>query len=87
MCDFSVDYRAFDTTNIINIHKYLTKKHNVKYLSLLKKNVYWIINYHISASNYTIRMLLSHHKCMTQHTVVKLHPNEYSQELLIFICS
>ena len=24
--DFSVDYRAFDTSNIINIHKYLMKK-------------------------------------------------------------
>ena len=36
--DFSVDYRALDTSDIINIHKYLMKKHNIKYcLSLLKK--------------------------------------------------
>ena len=35
----------------------------------------------VSASNYTRRMLLSHHKCMIQHTVIKLHPHEYSQEL------
>ena len=28
--DFSVDYRAFDTSNIINIHKYLIKKHDIK---------------------------------------------------------
>ena len=27
---FSVDYRAFDTGNIITIHKYLMKKHNIK---------------------------------------------------------
>ena len=27
-CDFFVDYRAYDTSNIINIHKYLMKKHN-----------------------------------------------------------
>ena len=26
----SVDYRAFDTSNVINIHKYLMKKHNIK---------------------------------------------------------
>ena len=26
VCDFSVDYRAFDTGNIIDIHKYLIKK-------------------------------------------------------------
>ena len=29
--NFSFDYRAFDTTNIIDIHKYLTKKHDIKY--------------------------------------------------------
>ena len=28
--NFSVDYRAFDTSNVINIHKYLMKKHNIK---------------------------------------------------------
>ena len=28
--DFFVDYRAFDTSNIINIHKYLMKKHGIK---------------------------------------------------------
>ena len=38
MYDFSVDYRALDTSDVINIHKYLMKKHNIKYcLSLLKK--------------------------------------------------
>ena len=28
--DFSVDYKTFDTSNIIDIHKYLTKKHDIK---------------------------------------------------------
>ena len=28
--DFSVDYRTFDTSNIIDIHKYLMKKHDTK---------------------------------------------------------
>ena len=27
---FFVDYDIIDTSNIINIHKYLTKKHNIK---------------------------------------------------------
>ena len=27
---FSVDYRPFDTSNIIDLHKYLIKKHNIK---------------------------------------------------------
>ena len=28
--DSSVDYRASDTSNIINMHKYLMKKHDIK---------------------------------------------------------
>ena len=28
--DFAIVYRAFDTSNIINIHKYLMKKHDIK---------------------------------------------------------
>ena len=27
---FSVDYKTFDTSNIINIDNYLMKKHNIK---------------------------------------------------------
>ena len=27
---FSVDYKTFDTSSIINIHKYLMKKHDIK---------------------------------------------------------
>ena len=29
--DFSVDYNITDTNNIINIHKYLMKKDDIKY--------------------------------------------------------
>ena len=36
--DFAVDYRAFDTSNIIDIYKYLIKKHDINQgFSLLKK--------------------------------------------------
>ena len=36
--NFSVDYNIIDTSNIINIHKYLMKKHDIKScLELLKK--------------------------------------------------
>ena len=28
--DFFVDYRAFDASNIIDIHKYLMKKYDIK---------------------------------------------------------
>ena len=27
---FSVDYKTFDTTDVINIHKYLMKKHDIQ---------------------------------------------------------
>ena len=39
MYDFSVDYRAFDTSNIIDIHKYLMEKHYIKQCLELKKNL------------------------------------------------
>ena len=29
--DYSVDYSIIDTSNIIDIHKYLMKKHDMKY--------------------------------------------------------
>ena len=36
--DFSVDNNKIDTSNIIDIHKYLMKKHNIKRcLDLLRK--------------------------------------------------
>ena len=36
--DFSVDYRVFDASNIMDIHKYLMKKHDIKWcLELFKK--------------------------------------------------
>ena len=28
--NFSVDYKAFDISDIINIHKYLMKNHDIK---------------------------------------------------------
>ena len=30
MYNFSVDYRAFDNSNIIDLHKYLMKNHGIK---------------------------------------------------------
>ena len=42
---FSVGYRAFNTSNIIDIHKYLTKKTWYKIMfGLNKKNIYAIIS-------------------------------------------
>ena len=46
-----------------------------------QKNVYWIINRHISATNHTQSVSLSNQKSKTQPTMINLHPNEYIQEL------
>ena len=35
--DFSVDYNIIDINDIINIHKYLMEKYDIKCLSLFKK--------------------------------------------------
>ena len=32
MYDFSVDYHSIDKSDILNIHKYLTRKHNLNNL-------------------------------------------------------
>ena len=42
--NFSVDYNTIDITDIINIHKYLMKKHDIKKCFDLLKNVCWIVN-------------------------------------------
>ena len=41
--DFCVDYWAFDSINIINVHKCLMKKYDLKWCLELLKNVYRII--------------------------------------------
>ena len=40
VCDFSVDYNSLDKFGILNIHKYLMSKNNIKWCSaLLKKSL------------------------------------------------
>ena len=82
MCvyDFSVDYRPFDASNIIDIHKHLMKKHNIMFI-LIKKMFIRLLTGLVNASNQTKCVSLSNQKCEIQRTLIKLHPNEYSQEL------
>ena len=42
--DFSVDYNLIDTSNIINLYKYLMKKHDINNSLGQSKNIYGIIN-------------------------------------------
>ena len=48
--------------------------------ALIKKTFIGLLTDIISASNHTKRVSLSNQKCMTQPTLINLHPNENSQE-------
>ena len=54
------------------------KKHNIKHLGLLKKYYHTIYHNIVNASNHIKFVLLSNHQCMTQPTLINLHPNEYT---------
>ena len=41
---FSVDFNPINTNNILDIHKYLMKKHDTKNVWVNYENIYWIIN-------------------------------------------
>ena len=41
----------------------------------------------VSTSSHSKYVLLSNQKCLTQPTLINLHPNEYSQELCYYLFS
>ena len=48
----------------------------------LVKNIFIrLLTGFINGSNHTKQVLLGNQKCMTQPTLINLHPNEYSQKL------
>ena len=68
MYDFSVDYRAFGTNNVIDILKYLMKKHDIDFFfRLIRKIFIGLLISILNASNHT--------------TLINIHPNEYRQEV------
>ena len=73
--DFSVDYRAFDTSNIISIHKYFMTTH------ILWKVFVGLLDGLVNVSDCTKWVSLSKQNWMIQPIVINLHPTEYSQEL------
>ena len=48
---------------------------------LIKKIFIWLFTGLVNGSNHTKCVLLSNQKCMTQTTLIDLHPNEWRQEL------
>ena len=47
---------------------------------LIKKIFIGLLTGLVNESNHTTCVLLSNQKCMTQPTLINLHPNEYNQE-------
>ena len=78
--NFSVEYNIVDTRNIMNIHKYLMKKHDIKCLKLFLK-MFLVLTKIVNASNYTKCVSVSNQKCNIQPTIINWHSNEYSHDL------
>ena len=53
---------------------------NTPIFSSLKKIFIGLLTGIVSASNHKKCLLLSNQKCITQPTLINLHPNEYSQQ-------
>ena len=51
---------------------------------LIKKIFIGLLTGLVNGSNHTKCVSLSNHKCMTQPTLINLHPNEYSQEFYYY---
>ena len=80
MYNFSVNYRALNNSNIINIHKDLIKKWDKIMFRLSNKIFIGLLISAVNASNHTKSVLLSNQKCMIQAILINLHPYQYSQE-------
>ena len=82
MYQFSVDadYRIFNTSSIIHIHRYLKKKHDIMF-RLIKKMFIELLNSTASTSNHEKCVYFWNQEYIIQPTLINLHPNECSQEL------
>ena len=61
------------------------EKHNIKMFGLIKKLFIGLLTGLVSGSNHAKCILLSNQKCVTQSTLIDLHPNEYSQKFHFYL--
>ena len=52
--DFSVNYDRIDVVDILNIYKYLLKKHDIKNVCIYLKKVYWIVKHLHNETCFTV---------------------------------
>ena len=85
MFDFSVNYNIIDINSIINIYKYLMKKHDIKKcLDLLEKCLLSFsesLTSMTTVSNFTTYISLNKQPCMTRPNLIDLNLDEYNQGL------
>ena len=83
---FCVDYNAVDTNNILDIHRYLIRETWYKIMSgFFKKMFIGLLTNVFNASNPTKCVSFNNQQCMTQPSLINLHPNEYNQELHYYL--
>ena len=51
---------------------------------VIKKKIIGLLTDLVNGPNYTKYALLNNQKCMTQPTLINLHPNEYCQEFYYY---
>ena len=74
-----------DYNDILDIHKYLMKRTRYKIMfGVIKKIFNVLLRNAFNGSNHAKCVLLTNQKCITQPTLINLHPSEYSQEFHYF---
>ena len=79
---FPADFNPIETSNILDICKYLMKKTWSKIMFGLSKKIFIVLLSNIvNGFNHTKCVSLRNRKCQIQPTLINLHPNEYSLEI------
>ena len=74
-------FYPIDTKGILDIHKYLMKaKWSKITLGLIKEVFIGLLTGLVNGSNHTKCVSLSNQTCMSQSTLINLHPSDYSQK-------
>ena len=92
--DFSVDHCAVDKLEILNIHKYLMVKSNIKQYKimfrLIKQIFIALLTFSgslastVYVSNHTKCISLYNQPCMTGLTIIDLNPDKCNEELCYY---
>ena len=80
---YSVNFNPIDTNDILDIHNYLMKRRWHKMFRLIKKIFIRILTSPVNGSNHKKCISVSNQKCMTQLTLIDLHPKNIDKNFTI----